>query len=82
MDAFNFAIGRILYRKEGKTEYPITYFNYKKKPTKSSGTMKQHEENEDPIAYTGRKMKPAELNYPFQGQELFAIMHAFEVWRV
>ncbi|OWY93285.1 hypothetical protein PHMEG_00037376, partial [Phytophthora megakarya] len=35
-----------------------------------------------PIAYTGRKMKPAELNYPVREQELLAIMHALRVWRV
>lgn len=38
MDASNFAIGGVLFQKEGGIEHPI--------------------------AYTGRKMKPAELNYP------------------
>ncbi|KAE9310844.1 Transposon Ty3-I Gag-Pol polyprotein [Phytophthora rubi] len=37
---------------------------------------------EHPIAFTGRKMKPAELNYPVREQELLAIMHALRVWRV
>ncbi|GMF48610.1 unnamed protein product [Phytophthora fragariaefolia] len=37
---------------------------------------------EHPIAYTGRKMKPAELNYLVREQELLAIMHALRVWRV
>jgi len=37
---------------------------------------------EHPIAYTGRKMKPAELNYPVREQELLAIMHALKTWRV
>ncbi|CEG45894.1 reverse transcriptase-rnase h-integrase [Plasmopara halstedii] len=27
-------------------------------------------------------MKPAELNYPVREQDLLAIMHALEVWRV
>ncbi|KAG3233987.1 hypothetical protein PI124_g20953 [Phytophthora idaei] len=31
---------------------------------------------EHSIAYTRRKMKPAELNYPTQQQELLAIVHA------
>ncbi|OWZ03524.1 Gag-pol [Phytophthora megakarya] len=34
---------------------------------------------EHPIAYTGRKMKPAELNYPVREQELLAIMHALRI---
>ncbi|GMF61764.1 unnamed protein product [Phytophthora fragariaefolia] len=37
---------------------------------------------EHPIAYTGRKIKPAELNYPVREQELLAIMHVLRVWRV
>ncbi|OWZ20528.1 reverse transcriptase [Phytophthora megakarya] len=37
---------------------------------------------EYPIAYTGRKMKPAELNYPVREQERLAIMHALRVWCV
>ena len=56
MDASNFAIGGVLFQKEGGLEHPI--------------------------AYTGRKMKPAELNYPVREQELLAIMHALRVWRV
>ncbi|GMF56292.1 unnamed protein product [Phytophthora fragariaefolia] len=39
-------------------------------------------ELEHPIAFTGRRMKPAELNYPVREQELLAIMHALRVWRV
>lgn len=56
MDASNFAIGGVLFQKEGGLEYPI--------------------------AFTGRKMKSAELNYPVREQELLAIMHALKVWRV
>ncbi|GMF16682.1 unnamed protein product [Phytophthora fragariaefolia] len=56
MDASNFAIGGVLFQKEGELEHPI--------------------------AFTGRKMKPAELNYPVREQELLAIMHALRVWRV
>ncbi|KAF1333396.1 Retrovirus polyprotein, partial [Globisporangium splendens] len=56
MDASNFAIGGVLFQKEGELEHPI--------------------------AYTGRKMKSAELNYPVREQELLAIMHATKVWRV
>ncbi|RAW30545.1 hypothetical protein PC110_g13095 [Phytophthora cactorum] len=56
MVASNFAVGAVLFQKEGGTEYPI--------------------------AYNGRKMKPAELIYPVQEQELLAIMHALKVWRV
>ncbi|OWZ22365.1 reverse transcriptase [Phytophthora megakarya] len=37
---------------------------------------------EHPMAYTGRKMKPVELNYAVREQELLAIMHAPRVWRV
>ncbi|GMF35336.1 unnamed protein product [Phytophthora fragariaefolia] len=47
------------------------------------GVLFQNERGlEHPIAYTGRKMKPAELNYPVREQELLAIMHALRVWRV
>ncbi|OWZ20261.1 Retrotransposon protein, Ty3-gypsy subclass, partial [Phytophthora megakarya] len=56
MDASNFAIGGVLFQKEGELEHPI--------------------------AFTGRKMKPAELNYPVREQELLAIMHALKTWRV
>ncbi|KAG2922036.1 hypothetical protein PC117_g16080 [Phytophthora cactorum] len=37
---------------------------------------------ERPIAYTSRKMKPAELNYPTQQQELLAIVHALAAFRI
>ena len=55
MDASNFAVGGVLFQKEGDLEKPI--------------------------AFTGRKMKAAELNYPVRQQELLAIMHALKVWR-
>ncbi|CEG41667.1 retrotransposon nucleocapsid protein [Plasmopara halstedii] len=56
MDASNFAIGGVLFQKEGELEHPI--------------------------AFTGRKMKPAELNYLVREQELLAIMQALKRWRV
>ncbi|KAE9274021.1 hypothetical protein PF008_g29700 [Phytophthora fragariae] len=37
---------------------------------------------ERPIAYTNRKMKSAELNYPTQQQELLAIVHALAAFRI
>ncbi|GMF31856.1 unnamed protein product [Phytophthora fragariaefolia] len=37
---------------------------------------------ERPIAYTSRKMKPAELNYPTQQQELLAIFHALAAFQI
>ncbi|KAF1317995.1 reverse transcriptase, partial [Globisporangium splendens] len=56
MDASNYAVGGVLFQKEGGIEHPI--------------------------AFTGRKTKAAELNYPVQEQELLAIMHALRVWRI
>ncbi|GMF26541.1 unnamed protein product [Phytophthora fragariaefolia] len=40
------------------------------------------DEIERPIAYTSRKMKAAELNYPRQQQELLAIVHALAAFRI
>ncbi|KAE9341596.1 hypothetical protein PR003_g9913 [Phytophthora rubi] len=37
---------------------------------------------ERPIAYTSRKMKSAELNYPTQQQELLAIVHSLAAFRI
>ncbi|GMF21580.1 unnamed protein product [Phytophthora fragariaefolia] len=37
---------------------------------------------ERPIAYTSRKMKSAELNYPTQQQELLAIVHTLAAFRI
>ncbi|KAG3095734.1 hypothetical protein PI124_g8249 [Phytophthora idaei] len=37
---------------------------------------------ERPIAYTSHKMKPAELNYPTQQQELLTIVHALAAFRI
>ncbi|CAI7731485.1 unnamed protein product, partial [Closterium sp. NIES-54] len=34
-----------------------------------------------PIAYESRKMHPPEKNYPIHDREMFAIVHAFKVWR-
>jgi RNase H-like domain found in reverse transcriptase/Reverse transcriptase (RNA-dependent DNA polymerase) len=35
-----------------------------------------------PVAFTSRKMNPAERNYPAHDKELLAIMHALAKWRV
>eukprot|EP00644_Phytophthora_capsici_P004853 jgi/Phyca11/96479/e_gw1.1.179.1 len=35
-----------------------------------------------PIAYTSRKMKAEELNYPTQQQALLAIVHALAAFRI
>ncbi|GMF36236.1 unnamed protein product [Phytophthora fragariaefolia] len=40
------------------------------------------DEIERPIAYTSRKMKSAELNYPTQQQERLAIAHALAAFRI
>lgn len=47
------------------------------------GVLFQLDENgeEHPVAYTGRRMGRAELNYPVREKELLAIMHALRVWR-
>jgi hypothetical protein len=34
-----------------------------------------------PIAYEGRKLRGAELNYPIHDKEALAIVHAFKVWK-
>ncbi|POM78480.1 Retrovirus Polyprotein [Phytophthora palmivora] len=39
-------------------------------------------EAEQPIAFCGRKMKAAELNYPTHEQEMLAIIHCLNIWRV
>lgn len=36
---------------------------------------------EHPVAYTGRKMTSAEMNYPVREKELLAIIHGLRVWR-
>src|SRR3954470_24330625 len=35
-----------------------------------------------PVAFTSRKMNPAERNYSAYEQELLAVVHAFQKWRV
>jgi Reverse transcriptase (RNA-dependent DNA polymerase)/RNase H-like domain found in reverse transcriptase/Retroviral aspartyl protease/Integrase core domain/Integrase zinc binding domain len=35
-----------------------------------------------PVAYDGRKLKPAELNYPVHEKELLAIKYALQCWRI
>ena len=34
-----------------------------------------------PLAFTSRKLKQAELNYPTHDQEMLAIIHALKQWR-
>jgi len=34
-----------------------------------------------PVAYTSRKLNPAERNYPTHEQELLAVVHALKTWR-
>lgn len=34
-----------------------------------------------PVAFTSRKLKPAERNYPTHEQELLAVVHALRTWR-
>jgi hypothetical protein len=47
------------------------------------GVLFQVEDNvERPIAFTSRKMKPAELKYPTQQQELLAIVHTLTSFRI
>ena len=33
-----------------------------------------------PVAYDGRKLTPAEINYPVHEKELLAIKHALTLW--
>ncbi|OWZ16510.1 hypothetical protein PHMEG_0009694 [Phytophthora megakarya] len=47
----------------------------------NEGGLEHPIELEHSIAYTGRKMKPAEFDYPVREQELLAIMHALRVWQ-
>jgi len=35
-----------------------------------------------PVAYDGRKLSPAEINYPVHEQELLAIKYALQLWRI
>jgi hypothetical protein len=35
-----------------------------------------------PVAYTSRKMNPAERNYAAHEKELLAVVHALKQWRV
>lgn len=37
--------------------------------------------NAHPIAFTSRKLQPAERNYPTHEQELLAVIHALRTWR-
>ena len=34
-----------------------------------------------PVAYDGRKLSPAEINYPVHEKELLAIKYALQTWR-
>ena len=35
-----------------------------------------------PVAYDGRKLSPAEINYPVHEKELLAIKYALQTWRI
>jgi len=35
-----------------------------------------------PVAYDGRKLSPAEINYPIHEKELLAVKYALQVWRI
>ena len=37
--------------------------------------------NARPVAFTSRKLQPAERNYPTHEQELLAVVHALRTWR-
>jgi len=37
--------------------------------------------NSRPVAFTSRKLQPAERNYPTHEQELLAVVHALKTWR-
>ncbi|OWZ11710.1 LOW QUALITY PROTEIN: Retroelement [Phytophthora megakarya] len=40
------------------------------------------DDSEKPIAFCGREMKEAELNYPTHEQEMLAIVHCLQIWRI
>jgi hypothetical protein len=48
------------------------------------GALLEHEEEDGwhPVAFTSRKLQPAEKNYPVHDLELMAIVYAFQEWRV
>ena len=43
--------------------------------------QKDRQGNVHPIAFTSRKLQPAERNYPTHEQELLAVIHALRTWR-
>lgn len=70
-DASQFAIGGVLFQVESS-------------PGKVEGTVHapKLQSFERPIAYTGRKLTSAELNYPTHEQEILAIIPCLNIWRV
>ncbi|GMF52482.1 unnamed protein product [Phytophthora fragariaefolia] len=66
-DASQFAIGGVLYQSECSSE---------------EVEGKKNAPIEHPIAFTGRKLAPADLNYPTHEQEMLAIIHCLNIWRV
>ncbi|OWZ08122.1 Retrovirus Polyprotein [Phytophthora megakarya] len=44
--------------------------------------QRSEDDSEKPIAFCGRKMKEAELNYPTHEQEMIAIVHCLQIWRI
>ena len=47
--------------------------------------LKQRDPSTDklhPVAFDGRKLSPAEINYPVHEKELLAIKYALQIWRI
>ena len=43
--------------------------------------MQNYEDGRHPVAFEGRKLRPAELNYPAHEKEQLAVVYAVEKWR-
>jgi hypothetical protein len=70
-DASQFAIGGVLYQDESSPG-----------EVEGEAMSPKSQSVERPIAFTGRKLTSAELNYPTQEQEMLAIIHCLNIWRV
>lgn len=44
--------------------------------------QQDHGHGLQPVAFTSRKMKPAEINYPVHEKELLAVIHAVKYWKM